>query len=215
MRKHMCFLLPVIITVVLQSKICAFADESEKYLQHWERTHQWESRAADGFRLLQEKNYNAAAIQFIKAIDSGCENGRIRYQLALCYDHLGRYELAVDYYLESINKLEAGNEPNKSNYLYNANLNLGFISMKQGSYGEAENRLKTALSINPENANALANLGFIYSRKKDYKNAVDAYLKSLSIQPGAGGDPVQSGCFIFKKRRNRQGEGKIRQGSSA
>ncbi len=48
---------------------------------------------------------------------------------------------------------------------------------------EAKKVLKSAVKLNPENAQLHTNLGNYYESKKDYANAQSAYLKALEISP--------------------------------
>ncbi|MDP8217504.1 MAG: tetratricopeptide repeat protein [Candidatus Theseobacter exili] len=200
----------ILSVIILFANVIVSADESDKYLQYWEKTHQWESHSAEGIRLLAEKSYNSAAIEFIKAIDFGCPYGRVRYQLGLCYDNLGNYDLAEDYYLEALNKLKASDEPNKTKYLYNANLNLGYIFLKQGEYAEAETKFHEVLKMDSKNVNAYASLGYIYSEKKDYDRAIREYTKAVDINPGNAATQYNLGVMYLRKGNNKLAKDKFK-----
>lgn len=60
-------------------------------------------------------------------------------------------------------------------------LAVAFISMQQ--YREAEDNLKTALSLNPDFCDAYNNLGGLYYRSGNFRQAIAAYTQAIEREP--------------------------------
>lgn len=61
--------------------------------------------------------------------------------------------------------------------------NLGVMYKEQGSFGEAENALRQAVSLAPDYAEAWSNLGNVYWLQHHYPAALDAYERAVQLQP--------------------------------
>lgn len=64
-------------------------------------------------------------------------------------------------------------------------IGLAFICANSGRFGEAVNLYLKALSIEPQNFNALMNLAGIYSHVRDFKNASECYRQVIAHNPNA------------------------------
>jgi tetratricopeptide (TPR) repeat protein len=64
-----------------------------------------------------------------------------------------------------------------------AHFNLGTIYMQQGRIDLAESHLKSAISLKPDFAEAIANLGILYDGTRRYSEAVMQLEKAVSLDP--------------------------------
>lgn len=61
--------------------------------------------------------------------------------------------------------------------------NLGVMYKEQGSFGEAENALRQAVSLAPDYAEAWSNLGNVYWVQHHYVEALESYGRAVQLQP--------------------------------
>jgi len=143
----------------------------------------------DAIRLYRERKYEQALAAFLNAHVETAEYPELSYYLGLCYTQLERYDEAV-LYLEQVVTSEIGfaqvyqarmvlgyiyavtNRHRLAEFEFNQLLEEGYESAKvfaalayvaysQKNTSEAVAHLEHALSLEPENSNALNSLGFV------------------------------------------------------
>lgn len=89
----------------------------------------------------------------------------------------------VAYDLEALaNRGTGGENPDKDTQAQ-AHFNLGTIYAQRGELDLAEDHLKSAISLNPDFADAYANLGMLYDYTRRGREAVPLLLKAISLDP--------------------------------
>jgi len=113
------------------------------------------------------------AEKYLKAITK--DSSEVRMALGAIYMDQNNFKKAIAEFEKSANL-----QPNELNLKYNS---LGLAYIKTGRYGNAENALKIAIQIEPENKFAHNNLGFVYLRLKKFKDARVQFEEALKIDP--------------------------------
>ncbi len=156
-----------------------------------------------GVVMTKRRRYDEALELYNKALELNPNDAGFRINLALTYHLQGRGDDAQQVYQEAvrINRDFAGTldfltgavstRPTKVDPLQR------IASEKSYDDGAAYLRLKRddrateqfdrALSLNPENADALNGKGVIATRKHQYTEAIDAYRKAIAIDPNNAG----------------------------
>jgi type IV pilus assembly protein PilF len=127
-----------------------------------------EGYSQKGIAYLQEKNYELAAVEFNRSIQTDSSNKLSFYYLGVISDLQGKSEDAIKYYKKAISLDSDFSEA------YNA---LGVVYSKQQKWNDAlknynkalENKLYTTPHV------PYLNMGRVYMAKKDYPKAVEAY----------------------------------------
>ncbi len=172
-----------------------------------------EELIAAGKKLYEKKDYPAAEIQFLKAIDQDNTNREARYLLALSYydqDYLGaaarQLNDLLDYFPEETEAsirlgkiyIKAGGRDSK--YYHHANEIAQKILSKApdnaqalalwgdsaaglGNHDSALPLFEKSLSLNPKNVGALVSLGRTQTELKHYPEAEHAFLEARQIDP--------------------------------
>jgi len=156
----------------------------------------------------QVSYWNNTASLFTHALKVTQNNYIAHCGLGVAYDHLGRYQEAIESYTQAIrskpNYSEAhcnlgvaydviGRHQNavesykqaikiKPNYA-KAHYNLGVAYSRLGRYQDAIESHKQAIRIKPDDAEAHYNLGVAYSRLGRYQDAIESYKQAIKIKP--------------------------------
>lgn len=167
---------------------------------------------SEGIRLYNRKEYRRALDFFLEYEASPDEQTLLSYYLGLCYTHLGKHDEAL-LYLEQVVASDIGflqiyQARMIMGYIYavtrrfrlaefelNRLLEDGYESAKgyaalayamyaQGKVAPAIANLEKALSIDPQNANALNSLGFILAEQNIHGDrAVEYCRRALELRP--------------------------------
>lgn len=113
------------------------------------------------------------AEKYLKTISQ--DSNEVRMALGAIYLDKNNFKQAIAEFEKSANL-----QPNELRLKYNS---LGLAYIKTGRYGNAENVLKIAIKIEPDNKFAHNNLGFVYLRLKKYKEAKAQFREALNIDP--------------------------------
>jgi tetratricopeptide (TPR) repeat protein len=133
-----------------------------------------EEHNVKGAEYLNDGDYNAAAIEFKKAvtIDPKFANGY--YNLGKVYSQLGNYHEAELNYKTAIELA-----PDNAQYHYN----LAIVYSKMELYEESESEYIYALSIDPYYEEAHNNLGVLYYNMGKLDEALVEFNKAFEINP--------------------------------
>lgn len=113
------------------------------------------------------------AEKYLKSLNQ--DNSEVKMALGAIYLDRKNFKQAITEFEKSANL-----QPNELRLKYNS---LGLAYIKTGRYGNAENVLKIAIQIEPENKFAHNNLGFVYLRLKKIEGAKAQFREALRIDP--------------------------------
>jgi len=119
-------------------------------------------------------NFEAAASNFLKALELNPVNVLSNYQLGYTYQQLGRDDEAMEYYSKVI-----GLRPE---YI-NASKELGFLQYKHGRVNEAIRTYRRGLHFTPRSADLHYNLGVIFIKEGRNNEAVKELRIVLELEP--------------------------------
>lgn len=121
------------------------------------------------YNYIGEKNYKKALEILFDLKSSSSSFERIDFYIGMCYEQLGDIENSIIYLKEAVNKNPKDHEAmNYLGYLYaENNINLD----------EAEELLKKALELEPDNYAYIDSLAWIYYKKKEYEKSEELFEK--------------------------------------
>jgi len=127
-----------------------------------------------GLKALDQKQYQSAVDDFLKAIEAEPKDYTAHFNLALAYSLLG-------------NNAEATNEYKKvlelKPELYEANLNLGIIFVRSSQAAQAVPYLTNAVAQKPKEYRPNYNLASALLASGDWAKAEQAYTTALELDP--------------------------------
>ena len=122
----------------------------------------------------QQGLFDAAIVEYQKAIRLNLNNVEAYNNLGLIYIKQGKLDLAIAEFKRAIEiKLDYAE----------AHYNLGTIYLEQGKREEAVAALKKTIAIDPNDADAHNNLGFAYAKEGRLSEAMLAFQKAIQINP--------------------------------
>lgn len=135
-------------------------------------------RYFDGFKTAQDslqRNYfvNKAIENYSKVIELNPKNLDAKTDLGICYAEGTATPMQGILMLRDVVKENPNHE--------NAQLNLGFLSIRSGQYDKAIERLNTVLKINPARIDAYIFLGQTYLQMGDKNKAIENFEKFKSL----------------------------------
>ncbi len=167
------------------------------------------SKMAEGYYMkglshFKEKNFELAAVEFNRSIQTDSDNKESYYMLGIISDYRGQQDASIEYYKEAISRDDNYSEA------YNA---LGTAYSKQQKWKDAikaykkaaENKLYTTPQL------PYMNMGRVYVAQKDYGKAVEAfrqakaYVKQDFIQ-------YELGTALFEAGKTRDAIAEFREG---
>ena len=110
---------------------------------------------------------------YLKSLDQN--NNDVRMVLGAIYLDRANFSQAIAEFEKSANL-----QPNELRLKYNS---LGLAYIKTRKYGNAENVLKIAIQIEPDNKFAHNNLGFVYLQLRKFKEAKLEFQEALKVDP--------------------------------
>jgi|GEM_PF-2224954 len=137
------------------------------------RKHYWVEHFNEGVRLSsQEKKYDAAAIEFQKAIDLDPTDPRALSNLAFSYTQLGKREEALAMF-EQAAKI-APNDPTARKNLAAVYMDIGKEYFKQENYSDAISFYQKALDLGADSVNVMFQLGNCYFQEATAETSATA-----------------------------------------
>ncbi len=129
-----------------------------------------------GMSYFNDKNYQLAAVEFERSIQSDSGYKQSYYALGLINDYQGKLDEAAQFYEKAIDQDSDFSEA------YNA---LGVVYFKQQKWKDAIRSFKKALANKFYTTPYLPylNMGDLYMAQKKYDKAVDAYRESKRYMP--------------------------------
>ena len=127
-----------------------YPDVSWKYLEKWEKTHQWLTPAREGKLYFQKHEVGKALPRLEEAVQAGADDGKLRYELGYCYYLIGKNDRAAGELRGAVEALRLS-EPDHL-YVFNSHYLLGEIFEAQGDEERALAEYEKALHIRPRSA---------------------------------------------------------------
>jgi tetratricopeptide (TPR) repeat protein len=158
-----------------------------------------EAPVTDFFRLFdtaieltQKKQYQAAILEWRKAIELNPDDSRARFNLAVNLEQDGQKEEAIAQY-QKVLSIEPDNVL--------VHVSLGAALAATGHLSEAISHYTKALEIDPENARAHTLLGITLLEKSRMEEALSHFQRALDLDPENA--DAQNGVGIILARRGR------------
>lgn len=146
----------------------------------------------DGLKALDAKQYQAAADDFTKALQADPKDFTAHFNLAFAYSMLNRDTDAIAEYLKTL-ELKAG--------LYQADLNLGVLLLRNKQPAEAIPHLASAVSQKPKEFRPNFYLAEALRAEGSQPKAEEAYKTALEIDPRSAGAELGLGETLAKEDR--------------
>lgn len=158
-----------------------YSDEAERYLEKWSSDKEWSEEVIKAQAAYNNKEYTVALENYEKAFELGYVSGQGAFNLADCYEHLGRMALAIEAYNGAIKLLrpEAGEEGT----LFKAYYRLGLLSAEKKDYSQAAEFFEAARQLNMNDAQLLFNLGVVRQKQQKPEEAKIFYEAALGLDP--------------------------------
>ncbi len=164
-NSHYSFILPLVLLVMLGRSCRRGGKEASELF-------------GTGLDFFGRQQYEAASIQFRKAMQIDPKAWAPRYYLALSALNLCRWQDAYRE-LNAVIELQPG--------FYAARLDLADLLLQGNKRTEAREQIEAVLGSSPRNVRAQALLGKAYFAEKDYPQAVEEFEKAKQLAPQ---DPV-------------------------
>jgi tetratricopeptide (TPR) repeat protein len=132
----------------------------------------------DGLKALDAQQYQAAADNFTKALDADPKDFTAHFNLAFAFSMLNRDADSIAEYRKTL-ELKPG--------LYQAELNLGVVLLRQKQPAAAVPQLSAAASEKPKEFRPNFYLAEAFRQNGDLQKAEETYKTALEIDPKSGG----------------------------
>ena len=149
----------------------------------------------EGVKALDEKNYEAAAVAFSRAVTADPKDLSAHFNLALAYSMLGRDAQAIPEY-KAVLDLQPG--------LYEAELNLGMTLVRTKDFAGAIPLLRDASQQKPNEYRPIFALGEAQFATNQFKDAEASYTKAVALNSAAA--PAVFGLGRSLARQGRVSE---------
>src|SRR5262245_51226639 len=143
-----------LLLIILGASLASCSRDSGKLKQQY---------VANGDRYAAKKDYNAAIIEYRKALAQDNLFGQARYKLAMAYESVADVSNAYNEYIRAADVMPDNVE---------AQLRAGAMRLAAGEYPEAKARALAALARDPKNVNALVLMGNALAGLKDLDGAI-------------------------------------------
>ena len=130
-----------------------------------------------GMKYMDNKQYEAASIQFKKAIQVDPKFAEAHYQLA-------EASLKLEHWGEGFREMSQAVELDPNNL--KARIALGDFYLAGGKYPEAEEQAKAILERDPNNADGYRLLGAVQLAQKQIPEAIASYTKAIAAEARSG-----------------------------
>ncbi len=136
-----------------------------------------------GISLEKAEQYHLALryLQDVALLDPS--NYAVYYDLAFCYDKIGKPEKSIEFYNKFLNE-----DPFSENVWYN----LGFAYGVSGQYEKALQAYDFAVALNGQYASAYFNKANLQAHLEKYQEALQTYKEFLELEP----DNAQAHCYM-------------------
>ena len=160
--------------------------------------------AKDGTAAYEAGEYTAAVNAWEAGLAEARQSGNTQhvsvflYPLGMAYEHLHRYEEAMDYYRQALQLRRQLNDVRGQVKVLN---NLGIVSDKLGRYDQAQELYRQALPLTRKlgdtqtEGRTLANLGVAYFHSGEYAAALDTLQQALTLYRQLGSRALEASAL--------------------
>ncbi len=149
-----------------------------------------------GQALTDQKRYDEALSNFLKAIRINPNFLEAQYNLGILYDKMDETKKAIEHYRRAIEI-----DPKYAK----ARNNLGVALLKQNEKDEAIESFQIALQIDPNLTAAYINMGALLAGQNKFEAAIEYYNKALQLNPDSARAQFLLGDALLKQDRTDQG----------
>ena len=136
-------------------------------------------------------NYQDAALEFQRAVESEPTNDGAFHGLADAYEHLGKLQEAEKTYRRAIEL--------RPHYWASYNW-LGVFFYRQARYREAAEMFNQVVALAPDSFRGYSNLGAAYVEQARYNEAIAVLERSIAIRPSDYGYTNLGNAYFFLRR---------------
>ena len=158
-----------------------------------------------GLSYVDKKQYDAAVIQFKKALQVDPKFAEAHYQLGLAYLRQGNDEAHVRQGYLELNQAAKLDPKN-----IKARLEIGNLMWAGRGYKQAEDQARQVLQIDPNSAEAYALLGTSLFAEKEPNEALEAYSKVIELKPNDAGGYLNRGVLYASMKKDAEAEADFR-----
>ncbi len=172
-------------------------DVSWRYLELWEREHQWLTPAREGRLHFQKHEVGRARELMEQAVAEGAEDGKLFYELGYSCRVEGDDRVALGY-LDRAAEMLARDDPGHL-YHFNSRYLAGLIREERGEEAGALADYEAALRIRPEVAPLRYRKAYLLSRRGETAAARAEIARILEREPGSGPALFFAGLFALEE----------------
>ncbi len=158
-----------------------YSDDAERYLETWSSDKSWSEAVVRAQSAYNKQEYTVALENYEKAFEKGYESGQGWFNLADCYEWLGKLTPAMHAYQKAILLLEK--ESNSPQTLFKAYYRFGILQAEKKSWIGATEFFEKARQLNPNDAQLLFNLGVVRQKQQRWKESKMFYEAALGLDP--------------------------------
>lgn len=198
---------------------------------HEIRQHEAGVRAARGWDLIADEDYDAALAEFNAVVELNPKLAVAHRGMGFAYRRKGEFEKAARCFAEALKlcpfSFEDAMNLAQVNHLldrfqaairaylhacdlepgnFEAHLNLGVCYHQTGEYERARQFYERAIDIQPDSPIALSNLGAVYDAQGKYYEAIRAYKRSLELDSNQPMIVVNWATTLIKQERFREAD---------
>jgi tetratricopeptide (TPR) repeat protein len=154
-----------------------------------------------GLKYVDKKQYDAAVIQFKKALQVDPNFADAHYQLGMTYLRQGNDQQHVQ-----AGFLELRAAANKDPKNLKARLEMGNLLWASRRYKDAEEQANKVIEADPNNADAYSLLGTTLFAEKNADGALQAYNKVIELKPNDSGAYLNRGVLYTSMKKDAEAE---------
>ena len=154
-----------------------------------------------GLAYVDKKQYDAAVIQFKKALQVDPNYADAHYQLGLALLRQGNDK---DHVIQAYSQLNQAAKLDPKNL--KARLEMGDLLWASKDFKKAEEQARTVLQQDPNSAEAYALLGTSLFAQKEPAEALEAYNKVIELKPNQAGGYLNRGVLYTSMKRDAEAE---------
>jgi tetratricopeptide (TPR) repeat protein len=158
--------------------------------------------SAEGLKALEANKYEEAAQLFVKAVEADSKDYSAHFHLALSYSLLGKDAEAIPEYRKVL-EIQPG--------LFEAELNLGIVLVRQKRAGEALPLLQSAAEKKPKDFRTVFYLAEATFAGGDYPKAEELYRSATELDPKSPQAQLGLGRAMLRQDRLADGAEHFRQ----
>lgn len=173
--------LPLIAILITGFALNAGASDLTDYKKHGHKSAAWTPLVESGFSAMESGNLDAAMNFFKRAVEKGCRDGLVYFNMAVYNESGNNFENAYNYFKLAEKYLPGRYKSHDA--AKSIHEHLGRVLYHMGRTDEAESELKKALTSQGDNFTVVFLLGSIAQGKGDDEGVITYYSKALTLPP--------------------------------